>query len=73
MKQDKITYNHGKIINIYLVYEISKSYNIRSYPTVKNCLFDAVSLTKNAYLEKYNYFGYGIGFFHILMVELVEL
>ena len=33
LKQDKATYNHGTIVNIYIVYEISKSYNISSYPT----------------------------------------
>ena len=27
-----------------------------------NCLFVAVSLTKNAYIDKYKYSGYGIGF-----------
>ena len=35
-KQDKATYNHGTIVNIY---EISKNYNISSYPTLENCLF----------------------------------
>ena len=24
LKQDKVTYNHGTIVNIYIVYEISK-------------------------------------------------
>ena len=38
-KQDKITYTHGKIVNIYIVYEISKNYNIITYPTLENCLF----------------------------------
>ena len=23
LKQDKVTYNHGKVVNIYIVYEIS--------------------------------------------------
>ena len=32
LKQDKTTYTHGKIVNIYIVYEISKSFNISSYP-----------------------------------------
>ena len=32
LKQDKITYDHGKEVNIYTVYEISKSYDISSYP-----------------------------------------
>ena len=36
LKQNKITYNHEKIVNIYIAYEISKHYVIRSYPTLKN-------------------------------------
>ena len=31
-------------------------------PTLKNCLFGAVTLTKNADIDKYKYSGYGIGF-----------
>ena len=46
MKQGKITYNHRKIVNIYIVYEISKSINISDYPTLETCLFGAVGLTK---------------------------
>ena len=37
LKQGKITYDHGKIVNIYIVYEISKKFNISSYPTLENC------------------------------------
>ena len=33
LKQDKVTYNHGSIVNIYIVYTISKNYSISSYPT----------------------------------------
>ena len=62
MKQEKVTFNHGKVVNIYIVYEISKSINISAYPTLENCLFGAVTLTKNAVIDKYNYSGYGIGF-----------
>ena len=39
LKQDKITYSHGTIVNIYIVYEISKNYNIIMYSTLENCLF----------------------------------
>ena len=60
LKQDKVTYNHGKIVHIYIVYEISKNYSISVYPTLENCLFGAVSLTKNADIDKYKYSGYGI-------------
>ena len=62
LKQDKITYTHGKIINIYIVYDISKNYNISSYPTLENCLFGAVNLNKNVDIDQYKYSGYGIGF-----------
>ena len=62
LKQDKVTFNHGKIVNIYIVYEISKSINISDYPTLENCLFGAVSLTKNSDINRYEYSGYGIGF-----------
>ena len=33
LKQDKVTYTHGTIVNIYIVYEISKHYSISIYPT----------------------------------------
>ena len=62
LKPDKVTYNCGKMVNIYIVYKISKNYNISSYPTLENCLFGAVILTKNADIDKYKYSGYGIGF-----------
>ena len=50
-----------QFVNIYTVYEISKNYNISSYPTLENCLFGAVRLTKNADIDRYKYSGYGIG------------
>ena len=63
MKQDKITYTHEKIANIYIVYEINKKDNtITSDLTLENCLFGAVTLTKNVNIDRYGYSGYGIGF-----------
>ena len=38
LKQDKVTYSHGKIVNIYIVYEINKNYSINIYPTLIACL-----------------------------------
>ena len=39
LKQEKITFNHGKIVNIYIVYETERSVNISSYPTLETlCL-----------------------------------
>ena len=62
LKQDKVTLDLGKIVNIYTLFEISKSINISDYPTLGNCLFGAVTLTKNADIDKYGYSEYGIGF-----------
>ena len=62
MKQNKVTFNHGKIVSIYIAYEISKSIIISDYLTLVNCLFRAFSLTKNADIDRYGYFGYGIEF-----------
>ena len=62
LRQPKITYNHKKIINIYIVYELIASSSNNDDPTLKNCLFGAVTLTKNADIDKYGYSGYGIGF-----------
>ena len=62
LKQDKITYTHGKIEDIYTVYEIFSDLSDYNYLTLQNALFGAVKLTKNADINKYGYFGYGIGF-----------
>ena len=66
LKQDKIMYTHGKVVNIYeisIVYEISKGINISAYPTLENWVFGADSLTKNADIDKYGFSGYGIGLY----------
>ena len=62
LKQDKVTFNHGKTVSIYIAYEISKSINISDYPALNSCLFRAVTLTKNADIGRYGYSGYGVGF-----------
>ena len=62
LKQDQISYTHGKVVNIYIVYELGASSSHNNDPTLKNCLFGAVTLTKNADIDKYGYSGYGIGF-----------
>ena len=62
LKQDEITFNHGKIVNIYIVHEISKKISISDYLALENCLFGAVSLTENADINKYKYSGYGVAF-----------
>ena len=61
LKQDKVTCNHGPIVNIYIVYKLAPGIS-NSGVTLENCLFGAVKLTKNADIDKHKYFGYGIGF-----------
>ena len=77
LKQNKVTHNHGPIVNIvyrltpgtrsngivniYIVYRLSPGTRSNSI-TLKNCLFGAVKLTKNADTDKYKYSGYGIRF-----------
>ena len=55
----------GKVVNIYDVYELGASSSHNIDHTLKNCLFDAVALTKNADIDTYGYFGYGIGLYRI--------
>ena len=62
LKQLSHIYAHKKVVNIYIVYKLALSSSHDSDPTIKNCLFGAVTLTKNADVEKYKYSGYGIGF-----------
>ena len=62
LKQDKISFNHRKIVNIYIVYEITKHFDIDSYQTLENCLIGAVKLNKLPDIDQYKYSGYGIGF-----------
>ena len=62
LKQPKISYTHGTIVNIYIVYQLGASNSHSNDPTLKNSLFGAVTLTKNADVDKHGYSGYGIGF-----------
>ena len=62
LKKHKISFDHRKRVNIYIVYEINKNFEIDSYPTLENCLFGAVKLTKHVDVDLYKYSGYGIGF-----------
>ena len=62
LKQEKNTFNHGKIVKIYICFEIKWSVCISSYPMLEKCLFGAVKLTKLDDVDLYKYLGYGIEF-----------
>ena len=53
---------HGNIVNIYIAYKVTGDYKDINYPTLENCLFGSVKLTKNADIDKHEYPGYGIEF-----------
>ena len=59
MKQNKLGYAHGKIINLCMVYELKNRRTDSPDFTVQNRLFGAV---KNANTAHYKYEGYGICF-----------
>ena len=78
LKQQKVLHTHGKVVNVYIAYELVASSSHNNDPTLKNCLFGGITLTKNADIDKYGYSGYGIGFvenqaFHFLFVDLVKM
>ena len=52
----------GKLVNVYIVYELGASSSHNNDPTLKYCLFGAVTLTKNTDIDKYGHSGYGTGF-----------
>ena len=52
LKQDKVTFNHRKGVNIYNVYELTGFSSNNSDPTVRISLFGADRLTKNAGIDK---------------------
>ena len=61
LKQDNITFNHAKIVNIYIVYDLKPTLHNFDL-TLENCLFGAFKLTKYANIDNYKYRGYDTGF-----------
>ena len=62
MKQDKVTFNLRKVVNIYIVYELNGSSSDDNDLAVRKSLFGAVRLAENSDIDKYGYSGYIIGF-----------
>ena len=64
-KKDKknATFTPTNIINLFILYELdTRSRDLNSDFTLKDCLFGGVKLSKNGDPDKYVYSGYGIGF-----------
>ena len=62
MKQNRFKFLHEEIVNVYIVYKTVNNFNVSSYPTLENCLFGTVKLTKKEHIEKYGYSNYATGF-----------
>ena len=60
-QSNKLTYSYRAKVSIYIVYERGASSSNDSDPTLKICLFGAVTLTKNADINKNGYSGFGTG------------
>ena len=56
-----IYHQYEKIINIYIVYELSPNTNNYDF-TLENCLLGSVNVLKDNDIDNYEYSGYGIGF-----------
>ena len=50
-QSNKLTYTHGKVVNIYNVFESGASSSNANDPTQKKCLFGAVTLAKNVDID----------------------
>ena len=63
LKQYNLHYKHKNVVTlfIYIAYELDASGSNINDPTLKNCLFGAVTLTKNADIDKCGYSGYESG------------
>ena len=77
LQQSKISYIHSTLVNIYIAYELGASGSHDNDPTLKKCLLGAVTLTKNADIDKYKY-CYGLNLregqiFHFQMMDLVKI
>ena len=80
-KQDKVTFNHKKVVNIYIVYEITNVADLNgngNRPTIQNPLFGAISLTKMLISISTNILDMELNLikdqtFHFRLVDLVKM
>ena len=78
LKQSDHIYTHKKVVNIFIVYELGASGSNFGDPTIKNCLFGAVTLTEIQTLNSINIQVMVLDLiedqvFHLLMVVLVKM
>ena len=75
--QDKITYTHGTVVNIHIVYKLTP--NLNNFDcALENYLFGAVKLTKNADMVRIKIQDMAVDLiqdelFHFLVVYKVKM
>ena len=63
LKQENKAFTPNNVVNLFIVHDLDAwSKKLNTDFTLKDRLFGAIKLTKNADLDKYKYSGYGIGF-----------
>ena len=77
-QSNNLTYDYGSKVNIYIVYELGASSSNDSDPTLKNCLFGAVTLTKTQILKNMGILVMELDFieeevFHFQVADLIKI
>ena len=78
LRQTKVAFTHGKVVNIFMVYELVDLALTLMILHLKNCLFGAATLIKNADFDKYGYLVMELVLikknqvFHFRIVDLVK-
>ena len=63
LKQVKVTFTKRNLVILFIICQVGMwSQDLNIVFILKDCLFGAATLTKNADLDKCSYFGYGNGF-----------
>ena len=73
IKQDKGTFNHGTIVNIYIAYDLKSTLNYNENITLENCFFGAVELTKKLILISTNILHMVLDLMELFHVQVVDL
>ena len=77
-QSNNLTYDYGSRVNIYIVYELGASSSNDSDPTLKNCLFGAVTFKKMQILKNMGILIMELDLieeevFHFQVVDLVKM
>ena len=75
---NQLTYDHGRRVKVYIVDELGASSSSSSDPTLKNCLFGAITLTKLQILKNISILVLVLDLIedqnsHFLVVDLVKM